>query len=163
MPEIAVLDFWRGRCYTETKEVIDLEILVIDGQGGGMGKSLIERLRARFPQARIVAAGTNSLATAAMLRAGATVGVTGENAIIYNCARASLIMGPIGIVLANAMLGELTPAIARAVGESPAQRILIPVSRCRTLVAGTEDKSFARYLEDAVSAVAVWMEEASEK
>ncbi|MEG1774398.1 MAG: DUF3842 family protein [Oscillospiraceae bacterium] len=132
-----------------------MELLIIDGQGGGIGRGLVERLRARFGSGlRIIAVGTNALATSAMLRAGADVGATGENAICYNCARAGLIAGPIGLVIANSMFGELTPAMARAVGESPAQRILIPVSRCRTWVAGVQELPSARYLDDAVERIA---------
>ena len=127
-----------------------MELLVIDGQGGGMGKALIERLRLRLPDVRIVAAGTNAMATAAMLKAGAHIGATGENAICVNAAKADIIIGPIGIVLADSMFGELTPAMARAVGQSDALRILIPVSRCRTVVAGIEEKPAGRYLDDAV-------------
>jgi hypothetical protein len=127
-----------------------LEILIIDGQGGGIGKALIERLRLRMPEAYLIAAGTNAMATAAMLKAGAHIGATGENAICVNAARADVIIGPIGIVLADAMCGELTPAMARSVGQSNALRILIPVSRCHTVVAGVEEKSAGRYLDDAV-------------
>jgi hypothetical protein len=127
-----------------------VEILVIDGQGGGMGKALIERLRLRLPDVHIVAAGTNAMATAAMLKAGAHVGATGENAICVNAAKADIIIGPIGIVLADSMFGELTPAMARAVGQSGALRVLIPVSRCCTIVAGVEEKPAGRYLDDAV-------------
>ena len=90
-----------------------MEILVIDGQGGGMGKALIERMRLRLPDVRIVAAGTNAMATAAMLKAGAHIGATGENAICVNAAKADIIIGPIGIVLADSMFGELTPAMAQ--------------------------------------------------
>ncbi len=127
-----------------------MTIVVIDGQGGGIGARLIEQLRPRLPEAQIIAVGTNGVATAAMLRAGATVGATGENAAVFNCRDADLIAGPIGIMQANAMYGELTPAIARAVGESPARRVLIPVSRSRTHLAGMVEKPAARYLDDAV-------------
>ena len=130
-----------------------MDILVIDGQGGGIGKGLIERLRSRLPSVNIVAAGTNALATSAMLKAGANVGATGENAVIYNCRSADIICGPIGIIMANAMYGELTPAIAQAVGESRAQRVLIPVSLSHTWVAGVEEKSATRYLDDAAEIV----------
>lgn len=136
-----------------------MDILIIDGQGGGIGKGLVERLRRHRPGSRVIAAGTNALATSAMLRAGADAGVTGENAIMYNCARAGVIAGPLGIVLANAMLGELSPAVARAVAESPARRVLVPVGRCRTAVAGIGEQTSARHLDDAVELILQAMEE----
>ena len=130
-----------------------MTIVVIDGQGGGIGGRLIEQLRPYLPDAEIIAVGTNGMATAAMLRAGANIGATGENAAVYNCRDADIIAGPIGIMQANAMSGELTPAIARAVGESPARRVLIPVSRSRTYLAGLAEKPASRYLEDAVGLI----------
>lgn len=86
-----------------------MTIVVIDGQGGGIGGRLIEQLRPYLPDAEIIAVGTNGMATAAMLRAGANIGATGENAAVYNCRDADIIAGPIGIMQANAMYGELTP------------------------------------------------------
>ena len=130
-----------------------MTIVVIDGQGGGIEGRLIEQLRPYLPDAEIIAVGTNGMATAAMLRAGANIGATGENAAVYNCRDADIIAGPIGIMQANAMYGELTPAIARAVGESPARRVLIPVSRSRTYLAGLAEKPASRYLEDAVGLI----------
>ena len=92
-----------------------MRIIVIDGQGGGIGRSLTEKLRAELPEAELVAVGTNSAATANMMRAGANVGATGENAVVFNCARTDVIVGPLGIILADAMLGEITPRMACAV------------------------------------------------
>ncbi|MFQ7726512.1 MAG: DUF3842 family protein [Ruthenibacterium lactatiformans] len=97
-----------------------MDIVIIDGQGGGFGRALIEALRAGGVTQEIVAVGTNALATSAMLRAGASAGATGENAVIVNAARARILAGPIGLVMANSMLGECSPAMARAVAESPA-------------------------------------------
>ena len=128
-----------------------MKILVIDGQGGGVGKSLVENLKKHLPDQPILALGTNAMATAGMLKAGADQGATGESAIIYNCRDADLILGPIGIVLAYSMLGEVSPAIAQAVGESKAARILIPIGKCRTKVAGLGDVSLASAIESAVS------------
>ena len=128
-----------------------MKILVIDGQGGGVGKSLVENLKKRLPDQPILALGTNAMATAGMLKAGADQGATGESAIIYNCRDADLILGPIGIVLAYSMLGEVSPAIAQAVGESKAARILIPIGKCRTKIAGLGDVSLASAIESAVS------------
>lgn len=129
-------------------------VLVIDGQGGGCGKALIERLRQRLPEGcRVLAVGTNSMATSAMLRAGAAAGATGENAVILNAAQADVIAGPIGIVLANSLMGEVSPAIAAAVASSAARRVLIPMSNCSTFVAGVGDYPLGRYIDDAAEQV----------
>ena len=128
-------------------------ILVIDGQGGGCGRSLIEKLAGKRLDARIVATGTNAAATAAMLRAGASAGATGENAILVNCRRADVIPGPIGIVLADALMGECSPAIAAAVGAAQATKVLIPVSRCGAVIAGLPEQTLADSIEAAAQAV----------
>jgi uncharacterized protein YdbL (DUF1318 family) len=130
-----------------------MQIIIIDGQGGGIGRALIEKIKASCPGVAVIAVGTNSLATSAMLKAGADKGATGESAAVYCSSRAKIIAGPVGIVLANAMLGEISPAIAAAVGESEAYKVLIPVEQCRTRVAGTVHKSLSGYLEDAVAEI----------
>lgn len=130
-----------------------MQIVVIDGQGGGIGKNLVERLRAELPETQIVAVGANSIATSAMLKAGANVGATGENAVQYNVRTADVVAGPIGILVANAMWGEITPAMAAAVSASPAQKVLIPVEQCRVHVAGVVEKALSRYIEDAVAVI----------
>ena len=112
-------------------------IHIIDGQGGGIGRQLIEGARARGIGAEIIAAGTNSSATAAMVKAGAAQGATGENAVIVNARRADLIVGPAGIVIADAMLGEISPAMAAAVGQSEARKLLIPINLCNNIIVGT--------------------------
>ncbi len=128
-----------------------MTILVIDGQGGGIGKRLVEELVKKIPTGiQIVAVGTNSVATSAMLRAGATAAATGENPVLVNCKGAQVIAGPMGIALANAMYGEITPAMANAVGASSAERVLIPVEKCNTHVAGVAQLPLAQYIEDAV-------------
>lgn len=113
-----------------------MKILVIDGQGGKMGRELIEEILALCPEADITAVGTNSMATANMIKGGVKNAATGENAAVVNSRRADVIVGPMGIVIADALLGEITPAMAVAVGQSAAKKVLIPVSRCSTVVPG---------------------------
>lgn len=114
-----------------------MRIAVIDGQGGGVGRALVSELRATLgPEHCILALGTNALATSVMLKAGATQGATGENAIVYNAPRVDIIAGPIGILVANSLLGELTPAMAQAIGESPACKVVIPIDKCQVHVVG---------------------------
>lgn len=131
-----------------------MRILVIDGMGGGLGKAVIEYTRAAIHDAHIVALGTNSHATTAMLKAGANQGATGENAIAHNCAQADIIVGAIGIVLANAMMGEISPRIAQAVSDSPAQKILIHASRCGVHIAGLSEKPLAQYIAEIPEIIA---------
>lgn len=130
-----------------------MTILVIDGQGGNLGRELIKAAAQRFPQAQLLCVGTNSAATANMMKGGDCRGATGENAVLVACRRADIILGPIGIVLADALLGEVTPQMACAVGQSNATRVLIPVSRCDTLVAGVRDAPLGALLEDAMRQV----------
>lgn len=130
-----------------------MRIIVIDGQGGGIGRSIVERLRMDAPGAEIIAVGTNSLATSAMIKAGANAGATGENAVLYNCSHADVITGPIGIILANSMLGEITASMALAVSNSCAEKVLVPVSKCHVRIAGMEDKPITKYIEEAVAII----------
>ena len=130
-----------------------MNIVVIDGQGGKMGKMLVEQLKEALPGYELIAIGTNSIATAAMLRAGADFGATGENPVIFNCADADIIIGPLGIVVANALLGEVTPAMALAVGQSKAQKILIPINKCNNTVVGVQALTFSEYISLAVEKV----------
>ncbi|MBS5065026.1 MAG: DUF3842 family protein [Hungatella hathewayi] len=123
-----------------------MKLTVIDGQGGKMGKSVIEQLKKQHPDLEIYAIGTNSIATSAMLKAGADYGATGENPAIVNAEDSDIIIGPIGIVFANSLLGEITPAIATAVGASRAFKILIPVNRCNHFVVGCEDTGLGEYI-----------------
>jgi len=131
-----------------------VKILVIDGQGGNLGRQLIKRLIERLPEAELFAVGTNSIATSNMIKAGATNAATGENAVIVGCRRADAIVGPLGIVIADALSGEITPAMATAVGQSEAVRVLLPMNRCNTLVAGAINSQTAAIIEDAVSKIA---------
>ena len=136
-------------------------IAVIDGQGGGIGKAIVERIRQKLEDnIEIVALGTNSLATSLMLKAGANEGATGENAIIHNACKVDIILGPIGIISANSLLGELTPLMAKAIAESPAKKILIPMSRCNVTVAGIETKPIPNYIDDAVEIIKAMIKDA---
>ncbi|NLI61124.1 MAG: DUF3842 family protein [Clostridiales bacterium] len=127
-----------------------MKIVIIDGQGGKMGKMIVEQLKEILPECELTAIGTNSIATSAMLRAGADFGATGENPILYNCADADIIIGPLGIVVANSLLGEVTPSMALAVGQSRAQKILIPINKCNNTVVGVRDCSYAEFINLAV-------------
>ena len=120
-----------------------MKITIIDGQGGKIGKTIVEQLKKRHPEQELYAIGTNSLATAAMLKAGADYGATGENPCIVNAQDSDIIIGPVGIVVANALLGEITPAIATAVGASKAYKILIPMNKCNHYVVGCQDNGLA--------------------
>ena len=130
-----------------------MHILVIDGQGGRMGAALTEQIKQVLPEAELIAIGTNSLATSAMLRAGAIAAATGENPVIVNSRWADVIVGPIGIVTANALLGEITPKMAAAVSESSARKILLPVSRCAVSVVGVQEKTLSEYVKEAVNMI----------
>ena len=130
-----------------------MRILVIDGQGGGIGRSLVELLVKNFPDAEVGATGTNSIATETMLKGGPSFAATGENAILFNAAEADVIIGPAGIIMANALHGEISPAIAMAVSSSKAKVVLIPMNHCRAYIAGVEEKKVAEYLQDAVDIV----------
>ena len=127
-----------------------MNIVVIDGQSGRMGQLFIEKVRASGIDWPITAVGTNALATAAMLKAGATAGATGENPVLVACRKADVIVGPIGILAADAMLGEITPEMAVAVGRSEAKKLLLPVNQCGNLVAGTQVMSLSRVMEEGV-------------
>ena len=130
-----------------------MRILVVDAQGGGVGRQLITAIRQEIPGTEITAVGTNSAATSAMLKAGADYAATGENALIVNARKTDLIVGPIGAVIADSMLGEITPAMAVAVAQSNAKRILIPFSHCDNILVGVQDYSIGRLIACAVEEV----------
>lgn len=125
------------------------KIVIIDGQGGRMGAALATQFRAAGINAEIIAIGTNSTATTAMLKAGADAAATGENPVVVNCADADIIAGPVGIISANSLLGEITPKMAAAVSESRAQKLLLPVSRCSVTVIGTAEMPLGEYVKIA--------------
>ena len=127
-----------------------MNILVIDGQGGQLGGQLIKSLKYNFKEINITAVGTNASATTTMLKAGANQAATGENPVVVACRKADIIIGPIGIVIADALFGEITPQMAIAVGQANAVRILLPLNKCDNLVAGVNDLSITTILEDVI-------------
>lgn len=127
-----------------------MNILVIDAQGGGIGKQLIAAIKENIPSASVTAVGTNTVATSAMLKAGADNAATGENAVVVNSRRADVIVGPIGIVIADAMFGEITPCMANAVAQSNARRILIPINHCDNIVVGVADLNIAKLIQAVI-------------
>lgn len=127
-----------------------MEILVVDGQGGRIGQQLVRGITTRHPLLKVFVVGTNGLATAAMLKGGAVQGATGENALLVACRRADVILGPLGIVIADALLGEISPAMAAAVGQSRAKKILIPMNQCDNIVAGVAELPVSKLLDSAL-------------
>ena len=129
-----------------------MRVLVIDGQGGGLGKQLVSSLKG-LDSVCLTAVGTNSLATSAMVKAGASEAATGENAVLVACRRADVIVGAVGIVVADALLGEITPAMAAAVGACSAKKILIPMNKCDTIVCGCEGKTLSACVAEAAERI----------
>lgn len=128
-----------------------MKVLVIDAQGGGIGRQIIAGIKETIPDTVITAVGTNSAATANMLKAGADQAATGENAVVTACRSADVIIGPIGIVIADSMLGEVTPKMAEAVGQSQAERILIPFQNCGSVIVGVSEKNTGRLVAEAIA------------
>lgn len=135
-----------------------VRILVVDAQGGGIGRQLVEKIKELFPEAVITAVGTNSIATAAMHKAKADYAATGENAVAVACRSADIILGPIGIVIADSLWGEITPRIALSVAQSRAKRILIPFNHCDNIVAGCSGMGTGRLLQAAMEELKRLME-----
>ena len=134
-------------------ERASMNIVVIDSQGGGIGRQVVSSIKSAFPGQRVTAIGTNVQATAAMLKAGADEGATGENSVIVACRTADIIIGPIGIVIADSMIGEISPMMALAVCQSRAKRILIPVNHCDKIVVGVSDLSLGRLIHEVVDRI----------
>ena len=130
-----------------------MNILVIDGMGGGMGKSIIEHIKNELPGGVITAVGTNALATSAMLKAGANFGATGENAVLYNCTKTDYIVGVVGIIIANSMHGEISPKMVEAISVSAAHKILVPYDKCNVTVLGVEERPIQSYISEIARAI----------
>ena len=135
-----------------------MNITVIDKQGGGVGRAIVEKIRKALPEVNIVALGTNSIATGQMLRAGADEGATGENAIIYNMQHVDIVVGVIGILSANSMMGELSPAMAAAIGGSRAFKVLLPFNRCRIHVVGVPEKPIGHHIDEGIRIIREYIE-----
>ena len=127
-----------------------MNVIIIDGQGGQLGSRLVKEITERFENITLTAIGTNAIATSAMLKAGAQNAATGENSVIVACRKADVIIGPVGIVIADSLLGEITDKMAAAVGRADAVRILIPMNKCDNLIAGVAAQSTGALIEDAV-------------
>lgn len=130
-----------------------MNILVIDAQGGGVGRQLVTAIKQNMPKASVTAVGTNSTAASVMLKAGADHAATGENAVVVGCRNADIIVGPIGIIIADAMYGEVTPKMAAAVAQSSAKRVLIPFNHCDNIIVGVPDFSMSKLVQNAVDEI----------
>ena len=130
-----------------------MKIVVIDGQGGNIGRRIVEEIKAKKIGCEILAIGTNSTATALMMKGGADVGATGENPVVLASRDADVIIGPIGIILADSMYGEITPRMAEAIGASKARKILIPINKCVVVAGVDETMSISDYIKIAVGKI----------
>ncbi|MCD7862470.1 MAG: DUF3842 family protein [Lachnospiraceae bacterium] len=130
-----------------------MNILIVDAQGGGIGRQLVTAIKQNIPEGVITAVGTNSAATSAMLKAGADTAATGENAVVVCSRKADVIIGPIGIVIADSLYGEITPKMAAAIGQSNAKKILIPINHCDNIVVGVSDFNISRLLQGVIEEV----------
>lgn len=142
-------------CYNQLNKIprgeSDLILLVIDGQGGQLGSQIIKAIRTRYSDINIIAVGTNATATTSMIKSGANQGATGENPAIVASRKADIIIGPVGIVIADSLLGEITPKMAVAIGQSDATKILIPVNKCDNLVAGVPNLTTTALIDDTLN------------
>ncbi len=127
-----------------------MNITIIDGQGGQLGAQLVKEISAQFPFVTLTAIGTNAVATAAMIKAGAKNAATGENPVVVACRKANVIIGPVGIVIADSLLGEVTEKMALSVARADATRILIPMNRCDNLVAGVQNLNTSALIADTM-------------
>ena len=130
-----------------------INVAVVDGQGGGIGRAIVEKVKKAFPELNVIALGTNAVATGQMLKAGADEGATGENAIIHNMQHVDIVLGVIGILTANTMMGELSPAMASAIGGSHTFKILLPINRCHIHVVSVGDVPLGENIDNAIDAL----------
>jgi len=130
-----------------------MNILIVDGQGGGVGRQLAAQIKQAFPDVRLTAVGTNTIATSAMLKGGADSAATGENAVIVGARKADVIVGPLGIVIADSLGGEITPAMANAIAQSDAKRILLPFNHCENVIVGVSDFTMGRLVQQAIEEI----------
>ena len=137
------------------------KIVVIDGQGGRLGKLLVEEVKARLPQAALLAIDTNGIASSAMQKAGASQVAKGENPVVRGVMDADVVLGPLGIVVAHAILGEVTPKMAEAVGGCRAKKFLVPMNSCGVVVAGVQELSLSAHVRQAVDRAVEFLEGAS--
>jgi len=128
-----------------------MKILIIDGHGGGLGAQIVSAVIKNFPEHTVRAVGTNSTATVAMIKAGAKEAATGENAVIVGCRTADIIIGPVGIVIADSLLGEVTPQMAVAIGQSRGKRLLIPINQCDNTILGAANLPVSKLLQSVVA------------
>lgn len=127
-----------------------MEVVVIDGQGGGLGRSIVEAIKSSDLDLTVIGVGTNSIATNSLRKGGADIIATGENAIIYNAKNAKIIIGPIGLAFTNSMYGEISPNMAKAVNESEAKKYFLPISKCSSTVIGIVKKPMNEYIEELI-------------
>ena len=130
-----------------------MNILVIDAQGGGIGKQLVSAIKEDISDVNVTAVGTNVMATTAMLKAGADRAATGENAVVVGCKKADIIVGPIGIVVADSMLGEVTPLMVLSIAQSNATRLLLPFNTCNTRIVGVKEQTISAQIQETVNEI----------
>jgi prephenate dehydrogenase len=130
-----------------------MRVVVIDGQGGSMGRLVVKKIKEEMLSCEVLAIGTNAIATSAMLKAGADNGATGENPVLVACRKADVIIGPIGILAADSLFGEVTPAMAKAIGQSGVTKLLLPVNHCENIVVGVENLTLSKLVAEAVDAL----------
>lgn len=134
-----------------------MKITVIDGQGGSLGKALVAAIKKRFPHEEVFAIGTNALAASAMLTSGADAAASGENPVLVACRKSEVIIGPIGLLAADSLHGEITPAMAVAIGQSSAHKILLPITKCNISIVGKQGLSTKEMIEGAIAELASYL------
>jgi len=130
-----------------------MKIAIVDGQGGGIGRAIAAKIKSALPEIEVIALGTNSAATGQMLRGGADEGATGENAIVHNMQHVDIVCGVVGILNANAMMGELTPRMAEAIGASHTLKVLLPLNRCHIHVVSVQELTLGQHIDNMVEII----------